>query len=144
MKILLIEDDEVLIAILTKSLTEHHYIIDVVNDGNMGWTYGTTFDYDLILLDVILPKTDGIRLCRQFRAEGYTTPISSQNVSTAKIAGLDAGADDYVVKPFDIAELIARIRALLRRSNASSSPLLLCGDLLLDLALVKFPIAINH
>ena len=135
MKILLIEDDEVLIAILTKSLTEHHYIIDVVNDGNMGWTYGTTFDYDLILLDVILPKTDGIRLCRQFRAEGYTTPImllSSQNISTAKIAGLDAGADDYVVKPFDIAELIARIRALLRRSNASSSPLLLCGDLLLD------------
>ena len=82
-----------------------------------------------------MPKTDGIRLCQQFRAEGYTTPIvllSNQNASTAKIVGLDAGADDYVVKPFDIAELIARIRALLRRSNASSSPLLLCGDLLLD------------
>lgn len=135
MKILLIEDDEVLIAVLTKSLTEHHYIVDVVKDGEMGWTYGTTFEYDLIVLDIILPKLDGISLCQRFRAEGYTTPImllTAQNASTAKVSGLDAGADDYVVKPFDVPELIARIRALLRRSNASSSPLLVWGDLLLD------------
>lgn len=135
MKILLIEDDEVLIAVLRKSLTEHHYIVDVVKDGEMGWTYSTTFEYDLIVLDVILPKLDGIRLCHRFRAEGYTTPIillTAQNASTVKVSGLDAGADDYVVKPFDTPELIARIRALLRRSNASSSPLLVCGDLTLD------------
>ncbi|MEI6065567.1 MAG: response regulator transcription factor, partial [Pseudanabaena sp. ELA748] len=135
MKILLIEDDEVLIAVLTKSLTEHHYIVDVVKDGEMGWTYGTTFEYDLIVLDIILPKLDGIRLCQRFRAEGYSTPImllTAQNASTAKVSGLDAGADDYVVKPFDIDELIARIRALLRRGNDSSSPLLVWGDLLLN------------
>lgn len=135
MKILLVEDDDVLIAVLTKNLTENHYIVDVVKDGEMGWTYGSTFEYDLIMLDIVLPKLDGISLCQRFRAEGYTTPIlllTSQKASTAKVSGLDAGADDYVVKPFDVAELIARIRALLRRSNASSFPVLVWGDLLLN------------
>ena len=135
MKILLVEDDDVLITVLTKNLTDNHYIVDVVKDGEMGWTYGSTFEYDLIILDIVLPKLDGISLCQRFRAEGYTTPIlllTSQNASTAKVSGLDAGADDYVVKPFDIAELIARIRALLRRSNASSFPLLVWGGLLLN------------
>ncbi len=135
MKILLIEDDDVLIAVLTKNLTENHYIVDVVKDGERGWTYGSTFEYDLIMLDIVLPKLDGISLCQRFRAEGYTTPIlllTSQNTSNAKVRGLDAGADDYVVKPFDVAELIARIRALLRRSNASSFPVLVWGDLLLN------------
>jgi len=135
MKILLVEDDEVLIAVLTKNLTDNHYIVDVVKDGEMGWNYGSTFEYDLIVLDIVLPKLDGIRLCQRFRAEGYTMPImllSSQNTSTAKIDGLDAGADDYMVKPFDVPELIARIRALLRRSNASCFPLLVWGDLLLN------------
>ena len=135
MKILLVEDDEVLIAVLAKSLTEHHYIVDVVKDGEVGWTYGSTFEYDLIILDIKLPKLDGIRLCQRFRTEGYTTPIlllSTQNTSAAKVSGLDAGADDYVVKPFDEQELIARIRVLLRRSSASSFPLLVWGDLLLN------------
>ncbi|WP_434684727.1 response regulator [Pseudanabaena minima] len=135
MKILLVEDDDVLIAVLTKHLTDNHYIVDVVKDGEMGWTYGSTFEYDLIVLDIVLPKLDGIRLCQRFRAEGYNTPIlllTAQNASTAKVSGLDAGADDYVVKPFDFPELIARIRALLRRSNASSFPLLVWGDLLLN------------
>ena len=135
MKILLVEDDEVLIAVLTKNLTDNHYIVDVVKDGEMGWTYGSTFEYDLVVLDIVLPKLDGIRLCQRFREEGYTMPImllTSQNASTAKVSGLDAGADDYVVKPFDVPELIARIRALLRRSNASSFPLLVWGDLLLN------------
>ncbi len=135
MKILLIENDDVLIAGLTKSLTEHHYIVDVVKDGELGWTYGTTFEYDLIILDIALPKLDGLLLCRRFRNEGYTTPIlllAAQNTSAAKVSGLDAGADDYMVKPFDIPELMARIRALLRRSKVSCSPLLVWGDLLLN------------
>ncbi|MEE3717415.1 response regulator [Tumidithrix elongata RA019] len=135
MKILLVEDDEVLITVLTKSLTAQHYIVDVVKDGETGWTYGATFEYDLILLDIMLPKLDGIRLCQRFRAEGYTTPIlllTAQNSCTAKVNGLDAGADDYVVKPFDAPELIARIRALLRRSQVNSFPLLTWGDLLLN------------
>lgn len=135
MKILLVEDDEVLIAVLTKTLTEHRYIVDVVKDGEIAWSYGSTFEYDLIILDIGLPKLDGIRLCQRFRTEGYSAPIlllTSQNTSTDKVNGLDAGADDYVVKPFDVPELIARIRALLRRGNASSSPLLVWGDLLLN------------
>ncbi|MFN9649658.1 MAG: response regulator transcription factor, partial [Pseudanabaena sp.] len=135
MKILLVEDDEVLIAVLTKALTEHRYIVDVVKDGEMAWSYGSTFDYDLIILDIGLPKLDGITLCQRFRAENYSMPIlllTAQSDSTSKVSGLDAGADDYVVKPFDIAELIARIRALLRRSNAISLPIIVWGDLLLN------------
>ena len=135
MKILLVEDDEVLIAVLTKALTEHRYIVDVVKDGEMAWSYGSTFDYDLIILDIGLPKLDGITLCQRFRAENYSMSIlllTAQSDSTSKVSGLDAGADDYVVKPFDIAELIARIRALLRRSNAISLPIIVWGDLLLN------------
>ncbi|MFN6569315.1 response regulator [Dendronalium sp. ChiSLP03b] len=135
MKILLVEDDESLIAVLTKSLVANHYVVDTVKDGEMGWTYGSTFEYDLIVLDIMLPKLDGISLCQRFRAEGYTTPIlllTAQDTSTAKVRGLDAGADDYVVKPFDGLELIARIRALVRRSSVSPFPLMTWGDLLLN------------
>jgi DNA-binding response OmpR family regulator len=135
MKILLVDDDEFLGKLLTQSLAALHYVVDTVEDGEMGWTYGSAFDYDLIVLDIMLPKLDGISLCRRFRAEGYTTPIlvlTAQNTSTAKVNALDAGADDYVVKPFDIAELSARIRALLRRSSANPFPLLTWGDLLLN------------
>jgi len=135
MKILLVEDDDVFIKVLTRTLKAHHYIIDAVKDGEMGWTYGSTFEYDLMVMDVVLPKLDGISLCKRFRAEGYTTPIlllTAQDTNTAKVQGLDAGADDYVVKPFDQAELIARIRALLRRGSTNPFPLLTWGDLMLN------------
>jgi DNA-binding response OmpR family regulator len=135
MKILLVDDDECLSNLLTHSLAAYHYVVDIVRDGEMGWTYGTTFDYDLIVLDIMLPKLDGITLCQRFRSEGYTMPImllTAQDSSTAKVSGLDAGADDYVVKPFDVAELCARIRALLRRSSISPLPLLTWGSLLLN------------
>lgn len=135
MKILLVEDDDVLVKLLSKSLAAHHYIVDAVKDAETGWSYGSTFEYDLIVLDVILPKGDGISLCQRFRAAGYTTPIlllTAQDTSTTKVQGLDAGADDYVVKPFDLPELIARIRALLRRGSAHPFPLLAWGDLCLD------------
>ncbi len=135
MKILLVEDDDAVIAVLTKSLTAHRFIVDAVRDGEMGWTYGSTFDYDLILMDVMLPKLDGISLCQRFREQEFTVPIlmlTVQDSSTAKIQGLNAGADDYVIKPFDGEELIARIRALLRRCNATPSLLMSWGDLLLD------------
>jgi DNA-binding response OmpR family regulator/HPt (histidine-containing phosphotransfer) domain-containing protein len=134
-KILLVDDDDCLGDLLTRSLAAYHYVVDTVKDGEMGWTYGSTFDYDLIVLDIMLPKLDGISLCQRFRAEGYTTPIlllTAQDTSTAKVNGLDAGADDYVVKPFDMAELSARVRALLRRSSVSPLPLLTWGDLLLN------------
>jgi DNA-binding response OmpR family regulator/HPt (histidine-containing phosphotransfer) domain-containing protein len=135
MKILLIEDDEAIISLLTKSLTAHRYVVDAVRDGEMGWVYGTTFEYDLIVMDLMLPKVDGITLCQRFRTEEYTIPIvllTAQDSSTTKIQGLNAGADDYVIKPFDVEELIARIRALLRRCSANPSLLMSWGDLLLD------------
>ncbi|MBM0740698.1 response regulator [Phormidium sp. CLA17] len=135
MKILLVEDDEILTKALTKTLTTHHHIVDVVKDGEMGWTYGSTFEYDLMVLDIVLPKLDGISLCQRFRANGYATPImllTAQDSKTVNVQGLDAGADDYVVKPFDPVELMARIRALQRRSGSNPFPLLAWGALFLD------------
>ncbi|WP_310483314.1 response regulator [Chamaesiphon sp. VAR_48_metabat_403] len=135
MKILLIEDDDPLIALLTRSLNSQHYIVDAVKDGEMGWIYASTFDYDSIVLDIMLPKLDGISLCKKLRGAGYTTPIlllTAQDNTTAKVQGLDAGADDYMVKPFEIAELIARVRALRRRGSNNPLPLLIWGDLMLD------------
>ncbi len=141
MKILLVDDDQSLGVILTKSLTTYRYVVDTVTDGEMGWTYGSSFEYDLIVLDIMLPKLDGISLCKRFRAAGYTTPIlllTSQDNITAKVSGLDAGADDYLVKPFDMNELSARIRVLLRRRIACPSPLLSWGDLLLNPSTCEF------
>ncbi|WP_310427830.1 response regulator [Chamaesiphon sp. VAR_48_metabat_135_sub] len=135
MKILLIEDDDTLIALLTRSLSSQHHIVDAVKDGEMGWTYASTFDYDAIVLDIMLPKLDGISLCKKLRGAGCTTPIlllTAQDNTTAKVQGLDAGADDYVVKPFDLAELTARVRALLRRGSTNPLPLLSWGDLMLN------------
>ncbi len=137
MKILLVDDDDddVLSKVLTRTLTTHHHIVDVVKDGEMGWTYGSTFEYDLMVLDIVLPKLDGISLCRRFRANGYDTPIlllTAQDSIAVKAQGLDAGADDYVVKPFDPVELMARIRALQRRSSGNPFPLLAWGALFLD------------
>jgi DNA-binding response OmpR family regulator len=135
MKILLVEDDDACISLLTRSLSAQHHIIDVVKDGEMGWTYASTFEYDLVILDLMLPKLDGISLCKQLRSEGYTMPIlmlTAQDLTIAKVRGLEAGADDYVVKPFEIAELIARVNALLRRGSQNPLPMLLWGDLALN------------
>jgi DNA-binding response OmpR family regulator len=135
MKILLIADDDALISLLTRSLGSQHHIVDAVKDGEMGWTYASTFDYNLIILDLLLPKLDGISLCKKLRTADYSVPIlilTAQDQTTAKVRGLDAGADDYVVKPFDINELIARVRALLRRGSTSPLPLLSWGDLMLN------------
>ncbi|MBW4467740.1 MAG: response regulator [Pegethrix bostrychoides GSE-TBD4-15B] len=135
MKILLVEDDPTLIKLLTQSLAAERYVLDIVEDGEQGWLYGSTFEYDLVILDIMLPKLNGICLCQRFRAEGYSFPIlllTAQASSSAKVQGFDAGADDYVVKPFDQAELLARLRALLRRCSASPLPILSWGELRLN------------
>ncbi|HCF29817.1 MAG TPA: hypothetical protein DEV81_22030 [Cyanobacteria bacterium UBA11049] len=128
MRILLVDDDssisEAVVALLTK---QNHYIVDVAADGQDGWELATAFSYDLILLDVMLPKLDGISLCKQLRREGYQMPIlllTARDTATDKVMGLDAGADDYVVKPFDFQVLSARIRALLRRGSSTLPPVL--------------------
>ncbi|MFN6525918.1 response regulator [Nostoc sp. ChiSLP03a] len=135
MKILVVEDDELSAYSLTCVLTNQNYAVEVATDGDTAWNYIQTYDYDLILLDVMLPKLDGISLCRQIRSSGLQMPIlllTGCDSSHEKAIGLDAGADDYVVKPFDAEELIARVRALLRRRGVTSQPVLEYGGLRLD------------
>lgn len=135
MKVLLVDDDNALADVLTRQLTVQNYVVDRVADGEMGWSYASTFDYDLIVLDWMLPHLDGLQLCQRLRNGGYGVPIlllSSKDQQVDKIQGLEAGADDYLVKPFDIDELLARIRALMRRAPAELQPVLTWGDLCLD------------
>ncbi len=135
MKILLIEDDALITEPLAKALVDQHYLVDVATDGQAGLDLLESFTYDLILLDIMLPKIDGITLCRQLRSQGNQTPIlllTAQTASPHKVMGLDAGADDYVAKPFNLQELLARIRALLRRGKPSLPPLLEWRSLKLD------------
>ncbi|MCC5632770.1 response regulator [Nostoc sphaeroides CHAB 2801] len=135
MRILLVEDDDLLAQAVATALTKQNYVVDIAADGEAGWELISVCNYDLILLDVILPKLDGISLCRQLRQSGHQMLIlllTAKDTKTDKVIGLDAGADDYVVKPFDFQELSARIRALLRRGNTSLPPILEWGSLCLD------------
>ncbi|MDJ0591997.1 MAG: response regulator [Pleurocapsa sp. MO_226.B13] len=135
MRILLIEDDELVVQQLVPKLAQQNYTVDVATDGQTGLEQAEALPYDLILLDVMLPKIDGISICRRLRSQGIKTPIlllTAQDNSTKKVMGLDAGADDYLTKPFDWKELSARIRALLRRGDTEITPILYWGDLALD------------
>lgn len=135
MRILLVEDDESIIEVVTATLDEQNYVVDVATDGESGWELIEAFPYDLVLLDIVLPKLDGISLCRRLRNQKKQVLVmllTAKDKTTDKLIGLDAGADDYFVKPFDIQELAARIRALLRRGSNVSTPVLTCGNLCLD------------
>ena len=135
MRILLIDDDEQLMEILAEKLIEQRYAVDLANTAEMGWEFVLLFDFDLVVLDWMLPDRDGVSLCKRIRAKGYTMPImllSARDRHTDKVAALDAGADDYVVKPFDFDELTARIRALLRREVNVASPTIEWNELSLD------------
>lgn len=135
MRILVVEDDDFIAKALTAVLSSQHYAVEVAADGQAGWELVESFAYDLILLDVMLPKLDGISLCRRLRSHGLKTPIlllTGRDSSHDKAIGLDAGADDYLVKPFDQEELFARVRALLRRGGSTSQPILKWGNLQLD------------
>ena len=135
MRVLIVEDDIDLSDALVEALLEQRYIVDAVYDGEAGWAATQVMEYDLIVLDVMLPKLNGISLCQRLRQYNYSSPIlmiTARDTSADKVAGLDAGADDYVVKPVDLAELSARVRALLRRGNTASSPILEWDGLKLD------------
>jgi DNA-binding response OmpR family regulator len=135
MRILLAEDDQRIAELLAEALTAQHYIVDIATDGEKGWEFVKTFTYDLLLLDLMLPKLDGINLCRQLRSQGYRMPIlflTARDTTLDLVAGLDAGADDYVVKPYKLQELSARIRALLRRGHTALSPVIEWENLQLD------------
>ncbi|MEB3178284.1 MAG: response regulator transcription factor [Nostocaceae cyanobacterium] len=134
MRILLVEDNHDLAQTLAAVLSKQNYVVDIAADGETGGELVGVGNYDLILLDVMLPKLDGISLCRQLRSEGHQMPIlllTIKDSKTDKLMGLDAGADD-VVKPFDFQILTARIRALLRRVNTTLPPILEWGNLRLD------------
>lgn len=135
MRILLVEDDEILLGVLLQALSTQHYVVDTAEDGQSGWEYAQSGSYDLILLDVGLPRLDGIALCQRLRSTGCSTPIlliTARDASTDRVRGLDAGADDYLVKPLDLAELQARVRALLRRGEVAHTSVLQVGELSLD------------
>lgn len=137
MKILLVEDEPDLGALVQKSLAHHQYVVDWVVDGRAGWEYLSVDrdTYSLAIIDWMLPKISGIELCQRLRAEKYTLPIlmlTARDRMEDKITGLDAGADDYLVKPFGMAELLARLRALVRRAQVFQPEQLLVGNLRLD------------
>ena len=135
MKILVVEDDLLVADALKITLSDRKYTVEIAHDGQTGLDFIEAFDYDLLLLDSMLPKLDGVSLCRHVRSRGYMMPIlllTSLDSNHDRATGLDAGADDYVVKPFEPEELSARIRALLRRGNDRVSPILKWEDLTLD------------
>ena len=134
-RILIVEDEEFTAKALETILSNQNYAVERASDGEAAWQLADVFDYDLILLDIVLPKLDGITLCRRLRSNGYTMPIlllTGRDSGHDKAIGLDAGGDDYVVKPFDPEELVARVRALLRRGGVIASPILQWGALNLD------------
>jgi DNA-binding response OmpR family regulator len=122
MRILIVEDDVQIADMLAEALGNHQYVVDIAQDGELAWNWLETCEYDLVLLDVTLPKINGIRLCQKLRDRRSTVPIlmlTARDALEDKVLGLDAGADVYMVKPFDLEELLAQIRALLRRGSAS-------------------------
>ena len=127
MKILVVEDDQRIAKAIAEALTDQRYVVEIATDGELGLAFAETYSFDLIILDLMLPKIDGFSLCRKLRYLGLTTPIlmlTARDTSEDKVLGLDVGADDYVVKPFDLPELLARIRALLRRGTVAHSSVL--------------------
>ena len=135
MRILLVEDEPSAARMIAKGLRERAYAVDVAGDGEAALYQSEINDYDLILLDVMLPRRDGLEVCRSLRQAGLSTPIlmlTARDTFADRVGGLDSGADDYLTKPFDFGELLARIRALLRRGPVLRSETVMVGDLSLD------------
>ena len=135
MRILVIEDEHKLAGVLKRGLEEHGYAIDLAYDGEEGLALAELEPYDLIVLDIMLPKLDGLAVCRRLRQQRRNVPVlmlTARDAVDDRVAGLDSGADDYLVKPFAFRELLARVRALLRRDALSKDPVLRVADLEVD------------
>jgi len=136
MRILIVEDEKKVADFIKRGLKEEGYSVDVAYDGEEGYFQATSNEYDAIILDLMLPKMDGITLCKRLRTERISTPIlmlTAKDSVKDKVTGLDAGANDYLTKPFAFEELLARVRALLRKSETAVPTKLQIGDLILDL-----------
>lgn len=135
MRILIVEDDHKIAGAIKKGLQQESYAVDVSYDGQDGLGQALTINYDLVILDRMLPGVDGIKICQKVREEKIQTPIlilTAKDKIKDRVEGLDAGADDYLVKPFAFEELLARVRALLRRPTKATSDLLTVDDLVMN------------
>jgi heavy metal response regulator len=136
MRILVVEDEKKIADFIRRGLKEEGYAVDMAHDGEEGLFLAKTNDYDLVLLDLMLPKLDGLTLCRKLKGAKVKAPVimlTARNTVKEKVMGLDSGADDYLTKPFAFEELLARIRAILRKKDARAPTKLKAADLELDL-----------
>src|SRR5215467_5171107 len=132
MRILLVEDDTHLAGVVARGLREQSYAVDLAGDGEQALYYAAVNQYDVVVLDVLLPIKNGYMVCRELRSAGFRAPIlmlTALDTIDDRVAGLDSGADDYLAKPFDFRELLARLRALLRRSASLRPPVARMADL---------------
>ena len=135
MRVLIVEDEKRLAQALGQIMEEQHYQVDIVYDGADGLDYALSGQYDIVILDVMLPKKDGFEVVHELREQKISTPVlmlTARDDISDKVQGLDCGADDYMTKPFDIGELLARVRALTRRQGEVIGEQLAAGDLVLD------------
>jgi two-component system OmpR family response regulator len=135
MRVLVVEDELKMASLLRRGLTEEGYAVDVARTGDDALWMAGAAEYDAVVLDLMLPGIDGIEVCRRLRVEGVWTPVlvlTARDAVEDRVAGLDAGADDYLPKPFSFAELLARLRALIRRGTAARPAVVEVGDLRLD------------
>jgi two-component system OmpR family response regulator/two-component system response regulator QseB len=135
MRLLLVEDDQILGSSLKRSFEKHAYGVDWLTDGEAALAALTDSEFAAVVLDVNLPRMNGVEVLRAARAKGIRTPIlllTARDTPTQKVEGLDSGADDYLVKPFDLDELLARVRALIRRGEGRTETLLRCGEVELE------------
>jgi two-component system, OmpR family, response regulator len=139
MRILLVEDEPNLLRTVSKRLREEGYVVDQAADGEQGISKATDVDYDLVVLDVLLPKLDGWEVLRQLRRQKKTPVLmlTARDATSDQVRGLDGGADDYQTKPFVFDELLARVRALIRRSNGNALPQIKIGEVTIDTAARK-------
>ncbi|MEC4817739.1 MAG: response regulator, partial [Scytonema sp. PMC 1069.18] len=136
MRVLLVEDEPGIAEFISQGLREIGYAVDIAQDGEEGKEYVLSAQYDIIILDILLPKIDGLKLLGEFRAQKIQTPVlllTARDTIEDRVKGLDQGADDYLVKPFAVSELLARLRALQRRPPLQFHTTLQIGDLTMDL-----------
>jgi len=143
-RVLVVEDDLDVARQVSDTLRQSRYVVDVVHDGEEGQFLGNTEPYDVVILDLGLPKLDGLSVLQQWRQTGREMPVlilTARDTWREKVAGLRAGADDYLAKPFELEEMLARVEALIRRSSGHASPVLVCGPLALDVSTTRLTVA---